>query len=88
MKQLLYLWKHVDSYKNACMEPLPKSYHDYADITTRKNIAIFSAKELITRFMYNLGIRADNVYTEENKLVFELEKGGIPELLKEMLRKE
>ena len=88
MKQLLYLWKHVDSYKKACKEPIPTSYHGYADLTVRKKIAIFSAKQLITSFMYNLGIRADNVYTEENKLVFELEKGGIPELLKEMLRKE
>jgi uncharacterized protein YbaR (Trm112 family) len=38
--------------------------------------------------MFNIGVRAENIYTEENKLVFELEPGGIPELLKEMLRKK
>ena len=88
MKQLLHLWKLVDDYKRANMQQLtPKSLNDYAGAAGRKKIAIFSAKDVITRFMYNIGIRADDVYTEENKLVFELEPGGIPELLKEMLRK-
>ena len=86
MNQLLYLWELVDDYKRACIESQPKDYIDYAGIG-RKKIAVFSAKGIITRFMYNLGIRADDVYTEGNKLVFELEPGGIPELLKEMLRK-
>lgn len=87
MEQLLCLWERIDDYKRARIEAIPKSYNDYAEAAFRKKIATFSAKEIITRFMYNLGIRADDVYTEGNKLVFELEPGGIPELLKEMLRK-
>ena len=93
MSQLTNLWNRIDDYKRAKINFQKNVNHDYtlnellsSDIRT--TVAVTAARSIIRRFMFNIGVRAEDIYTEGNKLVFELEPGGIPELLKEMLRKK
>lgn len=93
MSQLTNLWNRIDDYKRAKINFQKNVNHDYtldellsSDIRT--TVAVTGARSIMRRFMFNIGVRAEDIYTEGNKLVFELEPGGIPELLKEMLRKK
>ena len=87
---------HIDDYKRAeqNINALSITEENQAQLMSiytggkiKQQVCIEGARTILREALIDLGLRSETVYTEDNKIVFEMEPGGIPEYLKAMLQK-